>query len=66
MKKAYRVLFVYSNEKRTSVDLGLTIGKYKTEGMAWTRAYQVLERETDGKLPSGRIEFKEVRNEKVK
>jgi hypothetical protein len=60
MKKAYRVLFVYSNEKRTSVDLGLTLGKYKHEGMAWTRAYQVLERETDGKLPSGKIEFHEV------
>jgi hypothetical protein len=57
MKKVYRVYFVHNNEAKTRVDLGITLGKYKFEGLGWTRAAQLVTRDHMGALPRGKIEF---------
>jgi hypothetical protein len=60
MKKIYRISFVHSDSKN-KLYLGITLGKYKVEGIGWTRAFQLVQRDSFGNLPLGRIEFEEMR-----
>lgn len=62
LKKVFRVYFVSHNEAKTRTDLGVTLGKYKTEGIGWTRAFQLLSRDNNGSMPHGHIEFEQVQS----
>jgi hypothetical protein len=61
MKKTYRIIFTHQNDAKTRVDLGMTLGKYKVEGIGWTRAYQLIQKDTQGNFPYGKITFEEMK-----
>lgn len=57
MNKRYRIFFVLHNEAKTKIDLGVTLGKYKVDGIGWSRAYQLVNRDNNNELPHGHVEF---------
>ncbi len=44
-------------ESKPRIDLGIFLEKVKNEGLAWRRAYQLVNPNHLGLMPSGRIEW---------
>lgn len=55
MKRMVRAYFVNSQSK-VKIDLGIFIQSRYTEGLAWTRAFNLVSKDSNGLFPFGRIE----------